>query len=169
MPEGIDVTRGVEIRRDRSTGVRVYMYINEPGVYLNAFGKPLAESFANKAGFPTERYSRMRNAREKIADFTRKMQHEMDVSSLTENREVVVARGGYTVYAMPYGNAIVTSDEGDNLTPTPIAQASALELLEALAPTPVAETKIKPEPAKLDDDDKPAAPAPALDKQKAKA
>lgn len=149
MPQAIDVNRGVEIRRERSTGVRVYMYVSEPGVYLNAFGKPIAESFAAKAGFPVEQYARARTAREKIADFTRKMQDEMNVENLTENRKVLASRGGYTVYEMPYGNAVVVSDEGDNLTPTPIAKAQAMELLEALVP----ET---PEPKVATKVDKPA-------------
>lgn len=129
----IDVTRGVEIRRDRSTGVRVYMYVDEPGVYLNAFGKPIAEAFAAKAGFPVDQYARQRIAREKISDFTKKLQHDMEVASLTEDREEITKRGGYVVYRMPFGNAVVVSEEGENLTDRPIAEAQAMELLEALA------------------------------------
>jgi hypothetical protein len=145
MPVGIDVNRGVEIRRERSTGVRVYMYQSEPGVYLNAFGKPISEAFAAKAGFPTAVYARKRIAREKIADFTQKMRDEMDVEDLTEGKTKLAEANGYIVFEMPFGNAIVVSDEGEQLTPTPIAAPQALELLAALSgdetETPVPEPK----------------------------
>ena len=45
MSDGIDVNRGVMIKKHPSMGL-VYMYMDKPGVYLNAFGKELPDKIA---------------------------------------------------------------------------------------------------------------------------
>lgn len=135
MPNMIDVNRGVEIHRDTATGIRVYMYIDKPGEYLNAFAKPVSPEFAKKAGFPVEAQLRQKIARDKIADFTAKMAAELDVTNLTDTAEVLVERDGYRVLKMPYGNALVVGEDNEKLTPAPVPEQAALELLEALSPS----------------------------------
>ena len=54
MGDAIDLNRGVTIKSDPSTGARIFMYKDEPGVFLNAHGAVVAASLAARCGFPVK-------------------------------------------------------------------------------------------------------------------
>ena len=50
----IDLNKGVVYKMVPESRIRVYMYAQQPGVYLDAFGNQLSEVFAKEAGFDTD-------------------------------------------------------------------------------------------------------------------
>lgn len=132
----IDVNRGVEIRKERASGIKVYMYINEPGVYLNEHGKPMTEEFAERAGFEVGTHAKQKLKRERMAEFMSKLEIELELANSTEEEKILVQRGGFKVVAKPLGHAdVVEIETGDRMNPdAPLNEQEAMMLLEALAP-----------------------------------
>lgn len=63
----IDYDRGVTFSVEPSSGMNVYMYDNEPGVYRNIHGLIISAELAKKAGFDIEKYGKEKIKRERMA------------------------------------------------------------------------------------------------------
>lgn len=131
----IDVDRGVVSRLHRETGVRVYMYYDAPGYYYDEHSNSLAEAFAEQAGFPIKEHAKERFKREKMKEFMAKVDQSLAEAEEAQDKEVLAEKGNYKVLAMAYGTAIVVDENGQRITPLPVAMAQAKGLLDALVPS----------------------------------
>ena len=64
----IDLNRGVSIRGcDKPTCFQVFMYKDEPGVYLNVYGNPVSDEIAEEAGFNVKELGKAKALKERMA------------------------------------------------------------------------------------------------------
>lgn len=133
MPEGIDVNRGVMVKK-HPAGFLVYMYMDTPGVYLNAFGNEVPEKIAEQSFFEIERLGKERVKRERMREAMTEIEMELELANSSLEEIVLWERGGYRVIELPLGNAIVMDEDGNKLNPVPIPQGEAKVLLDHLAP-----------------------------------
>lgn len=75
----IDYDRGVMIRQDGKSGIEVYMYIDDPGIYLSVHGNKISEDLARSAGYPVDAQLKARQFKLKLADFEAKLKTELQV------------------------------------------------------------------------------------------
>ncbi len=135
MSKDIDVNRGVMIQKHPSMGL-VYMYIDEPGVFLNVFGKEVPNEIATQAGYDVKTLGKQKLKRERMASAMSAIELELELASEVGKEEVLWERGGYKVVGLPLGRAYVFDDEGNQLNPTPIPRQEAKVLLDHLVPKP---------------------------------
>ncbi len=134
MPsEGIDVNRGVMIQKHPSMGL-VYMYVDTPGEFLNAFGKPVPDAVAKQAHYDVETLGKERLKRERMREAMTAIELELELANTAEEENVLWERGGYRVVGLALGNAIVFDDENNKLTPIAIPKEAAKLLLDHLVP-----------------------------------
>ena len=133
MSDGIDVNRGVMIKKHPSMGL-VYMYMDTPGVFLNAFGKEVPEAVAKGASFDVETLGKERLKRERMREAMTAIELELELANSAEEENVLETRGGYRVVKLALGNAYVYDDENNKLTPIAIPQEEAKLLLDHLVP-----------------------------------
>ena len=133
MSDGIDVNRGVMIKKHPSMGL-VYMYMDTPGVYLNAFGKEIPDTVAAQAAYDVETLGKERLKRERMAEAMTAIEIELDLAVTADEETVLWERGGYRVVKLALGNAYVFDDENNKLTPIAIPEAEAKLLLDHLVP-----------------------------------
>ncbi len=142
---GIDLNRGV-VHRETS-GVEVYMYKDDPGVYLNAFGLPISEDLAKRAGFDIERFRRGHAFKDHMAKAEEQWKAQKGVADEAAH-ETVIERAGWKVNHISLGRHHIYDPDGNRITTTMVTREEALDLLDALVP---------PEPKKE------AAPLPVLE------
>ncbi len=88
MTDGIDVNRGVRIKRHPSMGL-VYMYIDTPGVFLNTFGKEVPDKIASQAHFDVETLGKERIKRERMAEAMTAIEIELELA-ITADEEIIL-------------------------------------------------------------------------------
>ena len=134
----VDADRGYVMKRHAPTNTQVFMYVDTPGAYLNAFGHPISDKMAKEAGFDTDKLSRERMKRERMEKFQNEMEAELDLVAAGKQK-VIAERGGFKVVELALGNANVYDEDDDlmNTVPMPVKQAKAL--LDALTPEEKAE------------------------------
>ncbi len=145
MAERINQDRGVMFK-PHPTGVDVYMYLDEPGVYRNAFEGLVSEQMAQEAGFDTVNLGKEKLKNERLAEAQALIEKELEIAAA--EREVVKENGGFKVYRVGLGGHIVEDPEGNVLTATPIPEEQAFVLLERLVPQEEAPPPAKKAPAK---------------------
>lgn len=134
----IDYDRGVLKRIEPVSKLEVYMYVDTPGVYLNAHGTPVAEALGKSAGFPVEFYAKQRVRKERMAQAMDAISTELD---LVENVTTVVReKGGFKIVDIGLGRHQVHDPDGDNLTKEPLTAQQADLVLDQLVPS-IKETK----------------------------
>lgn len=129
----IDVDRGVLMKRHAPTNTQVYMYVDTPGEYLNAFGHKVIDQLAKEAGFKVDILSRGRMKRERMAKFKSEMEAELDLIAEGEQK-VIAERDGFKVVELALGNANVLDENDDRMNTVPMPVKQAMALLDALAP-----------------------------------
>jgi hypothetical protein len=146
----IDYDRGV-LKMLHPSGVEVYMYWDTPGVYLNAFAKPVAEGFAAAAGFDILRFGKAKRRMELMRVAREKIEEQLQDSMRT--RVVVEERGGYRIVDIGGDRFIIEDLDGGILTPAPVSLGMAKEILDAavppLEPEPAAEPAPTPTPPRI--------------------
>ncbi len=133
MPQGIDVNRGVMIKKHPSMGL-VYMYMDTPGVFLNTFGKEVPNEIAAQAAFDVETLGKERLKRERMREAMTAIEVELELAITAEEETILWERGGYRVVKLSLGKAYVYDDENNKLTPIAIPQEEAKLLLDHLVP-----------------------------------
>ena len=128
----IDYDRGVIFTKHSGTGVEVYMYVDEPGVYINAFEGPVDEKFAKEAGFDTEKYAKQRVYKERMR--AAKNAIEAELSKITDEPIVAVEKAGFKIMDIGVGRFTVHDPQGNVLTPEPLSLEIAEKLVAALVP-----------------------------------
>lgn len=144
----IDLNRGVTIRYHPS-GMAVYMYKAEPGVFYNAFAVEVTAKVAAQAGFNTNTLLKERQKRDRIAHAHAAIEREF--AGAHESREVL-ERAGYKVFHVGLGNHDLVDPEGNKLNPVPLPEEATMRLLDALCPpeAEVVDEPEEPEPAPAD-------------------
>lgn len=121
---------GVEKHIDTKTGVAVYMYLQEPGIYRNAFEGIVSEDLAKRAGFDVGRYGKAKTLRERMAQAKRIIEQELSIG--VDASTLVAEKEGFTVVTGGIGGGVVKDPEGNTLTQGPIPLEQAVALLDAL-------------------------------------
>jgi hypothetical protein len=136
----IDYDLGVIINIHKNTGMDVFMYVDEPGVYLNAHGDKVAQEIAAEAGYDVEKYSKARvkmdRKKQALAMIDAELADEKDVV------EVALAeRNGYKVVSTGLGRHHVVDPDGNRLTTFPVSLDIAQKLFDGMAGEAKAEEK----------------------------
>lgn len=145
MTSKIDLDRGVVVSRmplDKG-GMYIYMYQDDPGIYVNEHGHRIAESLASEVGFDTKRWQKERIKRDRIAQFKSEVEAELELASV-ERETVVKEAKGFTIVELPGGRGNVKDPDGNLMNIQPISMADAEALLVAL--TPEAPEPLNPKP-----------------------
>ena len=125
----IDLNRGVTYRRHGS-GMLVFMYKKEPGVYLSASGVEVSEDLARAAGFPVDELHVLRERSDKIAEAMSKIDAEFGAAE----DEMVYENGGFEAVCGGPGRFYVRDAEGLTLTDRALSRDEAVMLVDQLAP-----------------------------------
>ena len=136
MAMKINLDRGVVVSRQKveQGGVYVYMYMDEPGIYLNEHGHKVSESFAASVGLDVAKYAKERIRRDKMAEY--KKQVEAELALVDVETEVVLKEvNGFKLIELPAGRANVKDADGELINTTPIPLYDAEVLLKALTET----------------------------------
>lgn len=73
---GIDLNRGVRKQYAKESNIEVYMYKDDPGVFLDRSGEPLSEAIAADAGFDIESLKKKREKMEKMRSAIEQIEKE---------------------------------------------------------------------------------------------
>lgn len=130
----IDLDRGVHMRTNAGAGgIQIYMYVDTPGVYLDAFGHEVPEELAEGAGFDVEHLRKKRQLAERRAAAIKQVEDEM--AAADEGDAIVVReRAGWQILDIGLGRHILKDPDGNNINPVPLPRQSADALLEQLTP-----------------------------------
>ena len=126
----IDLDRGVISRSHPSLGMDVYMYVDDPGVYLTAHGTEVALALAEQAGFEVDKYAKQHKIKVAMAN----AQADVLAQFNEATTEVLVERNGFKVVDIGLGRCNVLSPDGDLLNKTPVSREQAEILLKHLTP-----------------------------------
>ena len=132
MPNNIDYDRGV-IKRTHSSGAEIFMYKDDPGVFLNAFGTEVDEAMAREAGMNVDKYGLARKKKARMTEAMQLIDAEFS-SDVNTVREVIQKRGGFTLVAIGHGRHILEDPDGNNLTPNPLTLEEGELLFDKMAP-----------------------------------
>lgn len=133
----IDYNRGVMIMTHNASGMNVYMYLDTPGDYLNAFEGPVSEQLAKEAGYDVEKYGKEKIKRIRMAQAKEAIEAELNNADVTN--EVVREKNGFKVVDIGLGRHKVEDPDGNTLTAVYLPKEQAFFLLDQLAPDPVPE------------------------------
>lgn len=128
----IDYDRGVIKRTHRPSGVDVYMYVDEPGVYRNAFETEVSEAFAKQAGFDVATLSKQRLRKERVEAALAAI--DQDIGETGSTRKVVKTHGGFKIVNIGLGRHNVEDPDGGVLNSVPLPLEQAQKLVEHLIP-----------------------------------
>lgn len=129
----IDVNRGVMIKK-HPAGFMVYMYLDKPGVFLNAFAKPVSDLVAKQAGYDTDALGRQRIRMERMTQAQKAIDAEMELAEADGDETVLFRRGEYKAVQMPLGRVKIYDEDNNAITPMPIPTEEGKKLLEYLVP-----------------------------------
>lgn len=133
MTSKIDLDRGVVVSRmplDKG-GMYIYMYQDDPGVYLNEHGHPVSEALAKEVGFDIGRWQRMHLKNERMAEAKKKIEAELELIS-DEIDNTIMEKNGFLIIGLPGDRAVVKDPDGNVLTAQPVSIPAAEALLEGL-------------------------------------
>lgn len=129
----IDYNRGVIFQSHPATGMMVYMYLDTPGVYLNAYEVSVDAQIAQEAGFDTNKLGKEKLRRERVAKATAAIAKELEREE-DEKSEPVLERDGFKVMDVGMERFIVVDPDGNKLNAVYLSRPVAENLLNALAP-----------------------------------
>lgn len=141
----IDYDRGVLIMTHPQTGIDVFMYLDEPGVYLTAHAHPIAEQLAKEAGYDVEKYAKEKVRNERRAHANALIDKELD-SETDVVEKVVEQKGSFTLVSIGLGRHHLKDGEGNQITAHALTEEQGKKLLDAmvLSEAPPAEVKKNP-------------------------
>ena len=131
-PVKIDLNRGVTMKTDLESGIKVCMYKDDPGNFFDLNGGVLPPSFAKKAHFDIKALEKKKKYNKAIGDARESLDHEY--SGVAE-QEVLIESGPFKAIATAYGHADIFRD-GEKMNTVAIKAKEAIELVEQLAKQP---------------------------------
>lgn len=130
----LDVNRGVVIRF-HPMGIKVAMYRDEPGVFIDVNGNELSRDVARAAGYDVDRLLRERAKAERLAEFHAELEDEF------QKREREIDEGikrefddgaALEMRKLGVGYAIFNSRTGKKLTSVSMSYKDASSLIESM-------------------------------------
>ena len=143
MAFNINYDRGVMKQIDKVTGVAVYMYVNDPGRYLNAHGTEVSESLAKAAGYDVTTLAKKRLMKQKMAAAMKAIQAEVELADHDQGpeKQVKAEKDGFKVVDLGVGRFQVEDPDGGVLNSVPLPEPQAMILLQQLTGGAAAEEK----------------------------
>jgi hypothetical protein len=139
----IDYDRGVIINIHQGSGMDVYMYADDPGVFLNAHGDVISDALAAEAGYDIEKLGK-----ERVRKSRKQQALEMIDAELADDKdvkeEVLEERGGYKMISTGLGRYHVVDPDGNRLTSFPVSEEMAKKLFDGMAPAQAEDAVVKP-------------------------
>lgn len=137
MPIGnVDYDRGVIIINHAKTGMDIFMYVDDPGKFLNAHSAPVSDELAKEAGFDVDKLSKERIKKERKQQAMQLIDAELS-SDNDVREEVVEERNEYKIVATGAGRHHVVDPEQNRLSSFPLSLEDAKKLLNGMAGTEV--------------------------------
>jgi len=132
----IDEDRGVLIRHVPELGMEIYMYRDTPGVWLNAYGTPVAPDLARKAGFDVDRYLKLKQRRDMMSQAQAAIEKQLDLeASQPGARTVILERDGFKIVQTASGRCVVEAPDGTALTGTAqLNETAARAIFDQICP-----------------------------------
>lgn len=120
--------------RRHGAGMRIYAFLDEPGIYYDESGKRVSHAIAKECGFDVRRAIADRDKAARLADFQKSLnaefsQREKEIGELMELAEGTgldprpMQGGGYSVYR----------EDGDRIGRTSLSFEDAVNLLKGYA------------------------------------
>lgn len=135
---GIDLNRGVQIRTNRATGIRVCMYKDEPGVFRSSTGGLVGDDLAFGAGFDVAGLTKERDRRARIKTITGEINEEFAVIE----RNMIREAGGVGLQKVGSGKSatynVIDLETNKALNSVPLTLAMANKVM---GPPPAKEEK----------------------------
>ncbi len=130
---------GIQMRQGPG-GVQVFMYNDDPGVFLNERGAPVSDVFAGAAGFDVVTLGKLRRKKQALAKAAGSIEEEFEHEGAAAN--VLVERGEYRLVELAPGHFQVQFIEEDGrgspLSATVLTRKAAEKIFEDLAgPAPL--------------------------------
>lgn len=132
----IDYDRGVIINAHKASGMDVFMYVDDPGNYLNAHGGKVSSELAAEAGYDIQKLEKERVRRERKLTASQLIDAEL-ADDKDVSQEVVEERDGYKLVSTGLGRHYVLDPDGNKLTPVHMSLEVATKLLDGMAPKKV--------------------------------
>lgn len=129
----IDYDRGALIMVHPGTGMDVFMYVDQPGVYMNAHGHAVADNIAREAGYDVEKLGKERVRRERIAAASAAIDQEFHD---TKDQDDIVVRcvDGWKLVSFGFGRHNVVDPDGNVLNKMPLSLEMGEKLFASFAP-----------------------------------
>lgn len=128
----VDYDRGVMKGKDPTSGIEVYMYMDTPGVYLNAFEQPVSEKLALAAGFDVDKFRSARQRQERMA--YAKQQIEKELAHGIPQKEPLLERKGWKIMVLGKNLHNVVDPDGNVLNQFPLGEEVARSVFDSLIP-----------------------------------
>lgn len=132
----IDKDRGVTIRK-HPTGAQVFMYKDQPGVFLSAFGTPVTATMAREAGFDTSFLLKEREKREKMTEAMQAIEAQYRNGGAVN--EVLDERSGFKLICTGMGRHALMAPDGSVMNDRPLTFDEAVAAFDNIAPKEVAD------------------------------
>jgi hypothetical protein len=129
----LDINRGCYIRFHPSGNMKVAMYMDNPGVYMDESGNPLDERFARDSGFDVDKDRREKLKLDRLAAYKAKLEADM-ASEEDTIAGMLTNKGDYDVRHIGGGQYAVFDKDGKKLTKVAMTKAD-VELLVGAVPT----------------------------------
>ena len=140
----IDYNRGVMKKVDQKTGIEVFMYLDMPGVYYNAFEKKVPEDTAKGADFDVAKYGKMKRQRELMAKAMNAINEQLGMEEYAEKPQVIEERNGFKIVHIGLGRHVIEDPEGGKIIERPLTLEEAKVALDKLVlPEPQPTKKAK--------------------------
>lgn len=133
MPVGnIDYDRGVIINTHQSSGMDVFMYVDDPGKFLNAHSKVVSDEIAGEAGYDITKLAKDRVKKERKEQAMSMIDAELaDDKDVVQ--EVVAEKNGYKIITTGLGRHHVIDPDGNRLNSFPLLPEAAEKLMNGMA------------------------------------
>ena len=127
----INLDRGV-MQRFHARGMKISMYLDDPGTYLTETGEPIPAELAAEAGFDTDKYKREKIKQTKVAAFKAQLEREMAVEE-DAIAQAISGSGKVDVRHIGGGQYAIFSAAGERMTKVAMSRADA-ELITGTLP-----------------------------------
>ena len=131
-PVNIDLNRGVTMKTDIESSIRVCMYKDDPGNFFDMNGGVLPPSFAKKANFDIKVLEKEKRYNKALGDAREALDHEY--SGIAE-QEILIESGPFKAIACAYGHADIFRD-GEKMNTVAIKAKEAIDLVKQLSKQP---------------------------------
>lgn len=132
---GIDRDRGAIIRM-HPMGMRVAMYVDEPGVYYDERGGQVTAEVARRAGFRTDTDSLARKKQQYMAAFKARLEQDFEAVEASISEAEASGGEGVGIFYEREGQYSVRDSNGTRLTLLDADLETAKELYESIAGKP---------------------------------